>query len=74
MSFFDTSEINEVYSAIREGRISSEANWFILESGFLLPREEISSPSNRYNWFIHKGRYSLPIEISFSDYLMSTDL
>ena len=74
MSFLDTCEIDEVYKAIREGRISSEANWFILERGFLLPREEISSPSYRDNWFIYERRYKLPIEISFSEYLMSTDL
>ena len=37
---FKTSEIYKIYPAIKQGRISSDANWFILEGGYLLWSED----------------------------------
>ena len=66
VSVFDTSEICTIYSAIKDGRISSEANRFILESGFLLPSKESRSLPFETNWLKHEKHILEPFEDSCS--------
>ena len=50
---FHSSEIKEINSAIKYGRISSEANRFILENGFVLRSKD------RYkDFFQHRPIYN----------------